>query len=128
VFQEGERTGQNADPANISKQCEELSIAMAPVSLKRTTSSHLQIAGFFSRLTAKRTSSEDVERHEANKEKDIQEFTEGAVRTFSLQHPIMFEIVCQSKLSKFSGGMLSWKICSALELDVSSIMFHNQQS
>jgi len=85
-------------------------------------------------LTAKRTSSEDVERDEANKEKDIQEFTEEVVRTFSLQHPIMFgknnicEIVCQSKLSKFSIGMLPWKICSALELDVSFIMLHNQQA
>ena len=81
----------------------------------------LQIAGFFSRLTAKKnysTGSEDVERHEANKE-DIQELTEEVMKTFALQHPIMFEkyniceIVCQSKLSKFSVQML--------ELDVSSI-------
>jgi len=91
VFQEAERTWQNADPANISKQREELSTAMAPVSFKRTTSSHLQIAGFFSRLSVKRTSSEDVEIHEANKENDIQEFTDEVVRTFSLQHPFMFE-------------------------------------
>ena len=89
----------------------------------------LQIAGFFSRLTAKKnysTGSEDVERHEANKEKDIQELTEEVMKTFALQHPIMFEkyniceIVCQSKLSKFSVQMLQ-EICSAFELDISSI-------
>ena len=48
------------------------------------------------------------------------------MKTFALQHPIMFEkynigeIVRQSKLSKFSVGMLQ-EICTALELDVSSI-------
>jgi len=47
VFQEGERTGKNADPANISKQCEELSTAMAPVSEKDNFLTPLQIAGFF---------------------------------------------------------------------------------
>lgn len=72
------------------------------------------------------TSSEDVERHEASKEKDIQELTEEVMKTFALQHPIMFEkynsgeVVCQSKLSKFSVGMLQ-EIFTALELDVSSI-------
>ena len=88
-----------------------------------------QIAGFLSRFTAQKTystGSEDVERHEENKEKDIQELTEEVIKTFALQHPITFEkysiceIVCQSKLSKFSVGMLQ-EICSALEVDVFSI-------
>lgn len=62
----------------------------------------------------------------ADTEKDIQELTEEVMKTFALQHPIMFEkyniceIVCQSKLSKFSVGMLR-EICTALELDVYSI-------
>ena len=41
VFQEGERTGQKADPTNISKATRRANTEMAPVSLKRTTSSHL---------------------------------------------------------------------------------------
>ena len=44
----------------------------------------LQIAGFSSPLTGKKTyiaSSVDIERHEANKEKDIQELTEEVMET-----------------------------------------------
>ena len=54
-----------------------------------------------------------------DKEKDIQELTEEVMETFAFQHPIMYEkyniceIVCQSKLSKFSVGMLQ-EICTAL--------------
>jgi len=55
VFQEGERTGQKADPANISKamrraeHCDGSSIFE-----KDDFLTPLQIAGFFSRLTAKK--------------------------------------------------------------------------
>ena len=48
-------------------------------------------------------------------------------KMFPLQHPIMYEkdniceIVCQSKLSKFSIPTLQ-KICAALELDVASMI------
>jgi len=58
--------------------------------------------------------------------------TEEVMKTFALQHPIMFEkyniceIVCQSKLSKFSVGMLR-EICTALELDVYSITSKRKQ-
>ena len=130
VFQEGERTGQKADPADISKAMRRAKHSDgSSIFEKDDFLTPLQIAGFFCRLTAKKaysTGSEDVERHEANKEKDIQELTEEVMKTFSIQHPIMFEkyniceIVCQSKLSKFSVGMLQ-EICTALELDVSSI-------
>ena len=130
MFQEGERTGQKADPADISKVMRRAKHSDgSSIFEKDDFLTPLQIAGFFSRLTAKKTystGSEDVERHEANKEKDIQQLTEEVIKTFSVQHPIMFEkyniceIVCQSKLSKFSVGMLQ-EICTALELDVSSI-------
>ena len=130
VFQEGERTGQKADPANISKAMRRAKRSDgSSIFEKDDFLTSLPIAGFFSRLTAKKsysTGSEDVERHEANKEKDIQELTEEVMKTFILQHPIMFEkyniceIVCQSKLSKFSVQMLQ-EICSAFELDISSI-------
>ena len=130
VFQEGERTGQKADPSEISKAMRRAKHSDgSSIFEKDDFLTPLQIAGFFSRLTAKKnycTSVEDDERHEASKEKDIQELTEEVMKTFALQHPIMFgkynicEIVCQSKLSKFSVGMLH-EICTALELDVSSI-------
>ena len=62
-----------------------------------------------------------------------QELTEEVMKTFALQHPIMFEkyniceIVCQSMLSKFSVAMLK-KICTALELNVYSITSKRKQS
>ena len=73
-----------------------------------------QIAGFFSRLSAKKTYSrdqpghkEELERHELETEKAIEEMTSEVMKTFALQHPIMYEkytceIVCQSKLSVFN--------------------------
>ena len=91
-----------------------------------------QIAGFFSRLTAKKTydteraANDDVEIHEANTEKDIQELTKKVRNTFTLQHSIMFdkynvcEIVCQSQLTKLTIATL-WEICTALEIDVSPV-------
>ena len=130
VFQEGERTGQKADPGNISKAMRRAKHSDgSSIFEKDDFLTPLQIAGFFSRLTGKKTyvgSSVDIERHEANKEKDIQELTEEVMETFALQHPIMyekyniFESVCQSKLSKFSVAMLQ-EICTALELDISTI-------
>ena len=63
---------------------------------------------------------------------DLQELTEEEMKTFALQHSIMFEkyniceIVCQSKLSKFSVAMLK-EICTALELDVYSITSKRKQ-
>ena len=70
----------------FQKQYEEPSTAMAPVSLKRTDDflTPLQIAGFFFSLDREKTystSSEDIERHEANKKKDIQELTEEVKST-----------------------------------------------
>ena len=108
VFQEGERTRQRADPADISKAMRRAKHSDgSSIFEKDDFFTPLQIAGFLSRLTVKKTystGSEDVERHEANKEKDIQELTKEVMKTFALQHPIMFEkykiceIVCQSKL------------------------------
>ena len=133
VFQAGERTGQKADPTRISK---------AMRRAKHSDGSSLfdkgdfltptQIAGFFSRLTAKKTYStetlgdEEAETHEASTEKEIQELTDEVMKTFSLEHPIMFdkynicELVRQDRLSKFSIRLLH-EICTALELDVTSI-------
>ena len=130
LSQAGERTGQKADPANISKTMGRAKHSDgSSIFEKDDFLAPLQIAGFFSRLTGEKTysaSSDDIERHEANKEKDIQELTEEVMETFALQHPIMqekyniCEIVCQSHLWKFSVGMLQ-EICIALELDVCSI-------
>ena len=131
AFQEGERTGHKADAANISKAMRRAKHSDdSSIFEKDDFLTPLQIAGYFSRLKGKKktynASSEDIERNEANKETDIQELTEEVMKTFALQHPIMFEryniceILCQSKLSKLSLGMLQ-EICTALELDVSSI-------
>ena len=130
VFQEEERTGQKADPGNISKAMRRAKHSDGSSTFEKDGFlTPLQIAGFFSRLTGKKTyvgSSVDIERHEANKEKDIQELTQEVMETLALQHPIMYEkyniceSVCQSKLSRFSVAMLQ-EICTALELDISTI-------
>ena len=114
VFQEGERTGRKADPVDISKAMRrDKHSDVSSIFEKDDFLTPLQIGGFLVGLTVKKTystGSEDVERHEANKEKDIHELTKEVMKTFALQHPIMFEkyniceIVCQSKLSKFSVG------------------------
>ena len=69
---------------------------------------------------------------ETRTEQDIQEIANNVMEGLELQHPIIFdkynicEIVCQSKLSKFSVGMLQ-EICIALGLDVSSITSKRKQ-
>ena len=74
VFQEGKRTGQKADPANISK-------AMRRAKHSNGSSANSRI--FFSLDSEKTysTGSEGVERHEADKEKDLQELTEEEMKT-----------------------------------------------
>ena len=102
--------------------------------LTRATSSYRRKkAGFFlSSFTAKNTYSteksddEEAENHEASTDKEIQELTDAVMKTFSLEHPIIFDkcnickLVCQARLSKFSIRLLH-EICTALELGVSSI-------
>ena len=98
-----------------------------------------QIAGFFSRLSAKKMYSKDQpgdeeeqERDELETEKVIEEMTSEVTKRLALQHPIMYqkynicEIVCQSKLSKFSVSTLQ-KICAALDLDIASMSGKRKQ-
>ena len=79
LLQEGERTEQKADPGNISKAMRRAKHSDgSSIFEKDDFLTPLQIAGFSSRLTGKKTyvgSSVDIERLEANKEKDIQELT-----------------------------------------------------
>ena len=141
VFQVGERTRQKADPTSVSK-------AMRRV--KHSDGSNifdkcdylrpLQIAGFFSRLSAKKTYSveqsseeEEPERNELITEKAIiEEMSDEVTKALALQHPIMYEtynicdIVGQCKLAKFSIRTLQ-NICAALKLDVASMIGKRKQ-
>ena len=140
VFQAGERTGQKADPTSVSKAMRRAKHSDgSSIFDKCDYLTPPQIAGFFSRLSAKKTYSrdqpgdeEELERHELETEKAIEEMTSEVTKTFALQHPIMYEkyniceIVCQSKLSKFSIPTLQ-KICAALELDVASMTGKRKQ-
>ena len=69
---------------------------------------------------------------ETRTEQDIQEIANNVMDGLGLKHPIIFdkynicEIACQSKLSKFSVGMLR-EICITLGLDVSSITSKRKQ-
>ena len=107
---------------------------------KRYYLTPLQIAGFFSRLSAKKTYSveqsseeEEPERNELITEKAIiEEMSDEVTKALALQHPIMYEtyniceIVGQSRLAKFSIGTLQ-NICVALELDVTSVTGKRKQ-
>lgn len=140
VFQEGERTGQKADPTSVSKAMRKAKQSDgSSIFGKSDYLTPLQIAGFFSRLSAKKTYSmdlpgqeEELEMHEIETEKAIEEIANEVTETFALQHPIMYEkyniceIVCQSKLSKFTIGTLQ-KICTALDLDITSVTGKRKQ-
>ena len=112
VFQVGERTGQKADPTSVSKAMRRVKHSDGSnIFDKRDYLTPLQIAGFFSRLSAKKTYSveqsseeEELERNELIKEKAIEEMSNEVTKALALQHPIMYnicEIVGQSRLAKF---------------------------
>lgn len=142
VFLAGERSGQKADPSSTSKAMRRAKHEDGSrIFSKSEFLTPLQISGFFSRLakkkvyTADKSDDENVEMYdeqETRTEQDIQEIANNVMEGLELQHPIIFdkynicEIVCQSKLSKFSVGMLR-EICIALGLDVSSITSKRKQ-
>ena len=135
VFQVGERDptsvskalrrAKHSDGSNIFDKCDYLT--------------PLQIAGFFSRLSAKKTYSveqsseeEEPERDELITEKAIEEMSNEVTKALALQHPIMYktynicEIVGRNRLAKFSIRTLQ-NISAALELDVASMTGKRKQ-
>ena len=118
-FRLGEQTGQKADPA---------SVARAMVSAKDASGNRLftsadflsasQIAGFFSRLSAKKTLYEEVEDmaeddfQSAADEGSIEELRNVAVQELKIRHPISYDVynlcdmVARSKLKTFSVSVL----------------------
>ena len=141
VFQVGERTRQKADPTSVSKAMRRVKHSDGSnIFDKRYYLTPLQIAGFFSRLSAKKTYSveqsseeEEPERNELITEKAIiEEMSDEVTKALALQHPIMYEtynicdIVGQCKLAKFSIRTLQ-NICAALKLDVASMIGKRKQ-
>ena len=141
VFQVGERTRQKADPTSVSKAMRRVKHSDGSnIFDKCDYLTPLQIAGFFSRLSAKKTYSveqsseeEEPERNELITEKAIiEEMSDEVTKALALQHPIMYEtynicdIVGQCKLAKFSIRTLQ-NICAALKLDVASMIGKRKQ-
>ena len=140
VFQVGEGTGQKADPTSVSKAMRRVKHSDGSnIFDKCDYLTPLQIARFFSRLSAKKTYSveqsseeEELERNELITEKAIEEMSNEVLKALALQHPIMYEtyniceIVGQSRLAKFSIRTLQ-NICAALELDVASMTGKRKQ-
>ena len=137
-FKLGEQSGQKADPA---------SVARAMVSAKDGSGNRLftsddflsasQIAGFFSRLSAKKTLRDEVEEFEddfqsAANEARIEELTNVAVHELPLGHPITYDVynlcdmVARSKLKNFSVSFLK-DICLFFNIDVTDISVHRKQ-
>ena len=140
VFQVGERTGKKAYPTSVSKAMRRVKHSDGSnIVDKCDYLTPLQIAGFFSRLSAKKTYSveqsseeEEPERNELITEKAIEEMSNEVTKALALQHPIMYEtyniceIVGQCRLAKFSIRTLQ-NICAALELDVASMTGKRKQ-
>ena len=91
VFQVGERTGQKADPTSVSKAMRRVKHSDGSnIFDKCDYLTPLQIAGFFSRLSAKKTYSveqsseeEEPERNELITEKAIEEMSNEVTKAFS---------------------------------------------
>ena len=140
VFQVGERTGQKAYPTSVSKAMRRVKHSDGSnIVDKCDYLTPLQIAGFFSRLSAKKTYSveqsseeEESERSELITETPNEEMSNEVTKTLALQHPIMCEtyniceIVGQSRLAKFLIRTLQ-NICTAFELDVASMTGKRKQ-
>ena len=134
VFQAGERTGQKVDPTSLSKAMRRVRHSDGPNIFDKCDVTPLQIAGFFSRLSAKKTynleqssEEEEPEGNELITEEAIEEMSKEVTKALALQHPIMYEtyniceIVGQSKLAKVSIRTMQ-NICAACaELDVASM-------
>ena len=119
VFQVGERTGQKADPTSVSKAMRRVKHSDGSnIFDKCDYLTPVQIAAFFSRLSAKKTYSveqsseeEEPERNELITEKAIEEMSNKVMKALALQHPIMYEtyniceIVGQSSLPQTSFGV-----------------------
>jgi len=129
----GEQTGQKADPASVTR---------AMVSAKDASGNRLftsddflsasQIAGFFSRLSAKKTLNENVEEmaeddfQSAADEASIEEVTNVAVQELQIRHPISYDMynlcdmVAKSRSKSFSVSVLK-DICLFYNIDVADI-------
>ena len=99
VFQVGKRTGQKADPTSVSKPMRRVKHSYGSnIFEKCDYLTPLQIAGFFSRLSAMKTYSveqsndeEEPERNELITEKAIEEMSNEVTKALALQHPTMYE-------------------------------------
>lgn len=133
-FQTGERTGQKANPSDVSKAMRTArNKDGARLFGKDDFLTPQQISSFFSRVAAKKKidvndEDDDLElnQHQVDLEMELEQLKSQVMDEISLQHPIMFEVydICklssQSKLSSFSITMLQY-ICTSLDLDISSI-------
>lgn len=133
-FQIGERTGLKADPASVAtamRKAKDVNGERLFESTEFLTAQ--QVASFFSRLAAKKTTDKDTEDDDEDeahlkRENHLQEMRDNIVTSMSIQnaHPIVndsfniCELVQKSKLASFSIKLLQ-EICSSFGLDISNI-------
>ena len=135
-FQIGERTGLKEDPASVAtamRKAKDVNGERLFDSTEFLTAQ--QVASFFSRLAAKKTTDED-EDHTAHlqRENHSQEMRDNIVTSMSIQnaHPIVYdsfnicELVQKSKLASFSIKLLQ-EICASFGLDISNIKIKRKQ-
>ena len=139
LFHFGEETGRKADASDVSKSMRKARNADGSFLFKSDEYlTSLQITGFFSRLSAKKSiqvpstsnlTDDDDDQDDvlsAMAEKDLEKMRHDVMNEISIQHPItyqsynMCEMAAASKLSKFSITMLQ-DICKHFEIDTSKI-------
>ncbi|KAK3731624.1 hypothetical protein QZH41_015888, partial [Actinostola sp. cb2023] len=132
VFLLGEQTGRKADPNNVSKSMRKA--RNTDGSFLFLASDYLtaqQITSFFSRLSAKKSVSPDIDDATAEmlpaiEEREMELLRQEVLSEISIQHPVTYdtynicEMAAASKLSKFSVAMLQ-DICNNFQLDISSV-------
>ena len=142
-FQIGQRTALKADPASVATPMRKAKDVNAERLFDSTEFLNAQqVASFFSRLAAKKTTDEDTEDNDEDedhtahlkRENHLQQMRDNIVTSMSIQntHPIVYDsfnickLVQKSKLASFS--IKIWQeICSSFGLDVSNIKIKRKQ-
>lgn len=136
IYNVGENTGQKADPASVSRAMRKARLPTGePVFNGEEYLSTQQIAGFFSRVTAKKkvavtqvTNTHEVQkdRLEIDTERLLSDLHSVVSDSVSIRHPIMYstynlcEYVSKKKLDRFSILVLK-DICNSFQLDTCNV-------
>ena len=133
IYNAGNQTGHRVDPVSVLKSMRKVRLPSdEPIFKVDEFLTSQQIASFFSRETAKKKGTQDVEtetqkdQQAVEREKVLQDLQKDVMDSISICHPIMHgnynlcDYASNKKLDKLSILLLQ-DICSSLQLDISNI-------